>query len=253
MSRRDDVPSQSRRRDERRGGEPHDAREGDGWSRHGHHDPSLQDAAGWTPGPRHDDRAGGYSRSSQEGRSGQHDGRSRYENDWKDDRRDGQPREWQRDNGWESRRPPSASQSWDEPPRQWSSSHGESSHREDRAWEPSASWQPSRRDGGSNSNQRNQNNHSNKSKNKGKGSKKSGGNGNNNNNNNSNRQKRSWRDDDSQLNKFLDASGCAILEEERPAVDRETPTAPFTFSRPLSFSCRIVLFPTILPKSLSLI
>lgn len=208
-----------RREEQRRGGGPHDAREGDGWSgrgsydvrnssssRHGADDPDrghsaqpLQDTAGWTPARRHDDRAGGYDR---EGRSGQHSGQSRHENDWKDDRKEGPPREWRSDNGWDSRKHSSGSHAWDEPPREWSGS-GEPSHREDRSWEPAPSWQTARRDGGSNSSQRNQHSHSNKSKNKGKGGKKNGNN-NNANNNNTNRQKRNWRDDDSQLNKYVD-------------------------------------------------
>ncbi|OJT03762.1 hypothetical protein TRAPUB_5584 [Trametes pubescens] len=205
-----------RRDEQRRGGGPNDAREGDGWSgrghndvrnssssRHGADDPDrghsaqpLQDTAGWTPARRHDDRAGGYDR---EGRSGQHSGQSRHETDWRDDRKEGPPREWRSDNGWDSRKHSSGSHAWDEPSREWSGS-GEPSHREDRSWEPAPSWQPVRRDGGSNSSQRNQHSHSNKSKNKGKGGKKNGNNNNANNYSNNSRQKRNWRDDDSQLN-----------------------------------------------------
>lgn len=204
-----------RRDEQRRGGGPHDARDGDGWLGRGHNDvrgsfsarhrpddpdrghsaQSQQDPAGWTPARRHDDRAGGYDR---EGRSGRH---SRHGDDWRDDRKEGPPREWQSDNGWGSRKPSTDSRAWDELPRDWPG-HGEPSHREDRAWEPAPSWQPSRRDGGSNSNPRSQNQHSNKSK-KGKG-KKNGNNGNSHNVNNNNRQKRNWRDDDSQLNKYVD-------------------------------------------------
>lgn len=162
---------------------------------------ALQDTMGWTPANRHDERPGGYGRTSQDSRSGPHGAQSRFDNDLRDDRREGGTREWQRDNGWEGRRQSTAGQSWDDP-RGWSSSHGESSNREDRQWEPSASWQPSRRDGGSSSNSNQKNQNSGKSKSKNKGSKKGG----------SKQQqqqsqplqhKRSWRDDDSQLNKCV--------------------------------------------------
>ncbi|KAI0832423.1 hypothetical protein BC628DRAFT_1335561 [Trametes gibbosa] len=205
-----------RRDEQRRGAEPLDAREGDGWSRHGSNDVRnsfsarhrskdpdrghsahpQQDPARWTP-RRHEDRTRSYSR---EGRSSQQGGQSRHENDLRDDRGDTSRGDWQRDNGWESRRPASASRSWDDPPRQWSSGQGEPSNREDRAWEPAATWQSTQYGDRSEGNDRSRNAYS-KSKSKGKGGKKNGSN-NYTNSSNGSRQKRSWRDDDSQLNNW---------------------------------------------------
>ena len=198
-----------RRDDQRRGGDPHEGRDGEAWSRHGYNDvrnPFLplavcserclvaciqrsfsQDAMGWTPNHRHNDRPGGFNRG----------GSSRYDNgDWRDERRDGDVREWTRDNGWESRKQSSAAQSWDEPSKAWGSGRGESSNREDRSWEPSASWKPGRRDAGASSASTQRGQNGGKSKGKNKGNKKGS-------NKQQQQQKRSWRDDDSQLNKCV--------------------------------------------------
>ena len=148
---------------------------------------------GWTPNHRYEERAGGYGRTDS----------SRFNSDRRDDRHEGGGRELRRDNGWESRKQSNAAQGWDEPPSKgWGPGRGDTSAaREDRSWAPSASWQPGHRERegpfSSASNQRSQNGGS-KSKGKNKGNKKGG------------RQpppqqqpKRSWRDDDSHLNKYV--------------------------------------------------
>lgn len=182
---------------------------------------SVQDNVGWTPANRHDDRAGGYGRSSQDSRSRPHNGHSRY--DSRGDRKEGSP-ERQRDNGWETRRQSTTGQSWDDP-RGWSSNHGESSNREDRAWEPAASWQPARREAGSSSNPHQRYQNSGKSKNKNKGSKK-GGNKQQQQSQQQLQQKRSWRDDDSQLNKCVLSSGYLPSDLRHSVVGHVASLAP---------------------------
>ena len=146
---------------------------------------------GWTPNHRYEERAGGYGRTDS----------SRFNSDRRDDRHEGGGRELRRDNGWESRKQSNAAQGWDEPPSKgWGPGRGDTSAaREDRSWEPSASWQPNRREGGSGStpNQRSQN--AGKSKSKNKNNKK--GTNNAKQQQHQQHQKRSWRDDDNQLNK----------------------------------------------------
>jgi hypothetical protein len=102
------------------------------------------------------------------------------------------------DSGWDTRR---GGKGWDEP-HVWDDPSNEKgrSKVEDRSWEPAPSWQPSgRRDSEHNSRNNQRNNNANRNS---KGGKRGAY---------ANKQKRDWRNDDGNLNKYVAASLLLVL------------------------------------------
>jgi hypothetical protein len=115
----------------------------------------------------------------------------RHEQEWhQDHRRDKGPKTFQSDSGWDTRR---GGKGWDER-HVWNDASYEKDHPkvEERSWEPAPSWQPSgRRDLEQNSRNGQRNNYANRNS---KGGKRGVY---------MNKQKRDWRNDDGNLNKYV--------------------------------------------------
>lgn len=205
---------------------------------------------GWEPPPvRQDDRDADLSRwSPKDNRAGRREdgNRNRWDSgekqkDWRQDGKgSNNTRDWQRDNGWGSRRRATvddAARGAAPDTSQASSSHPSGrAEPSERAWEPAAGWRQNNAGGNSNSNnrsdqqggQRKQNRHKNKKKNRNKNNNANNtntthanaNNANNTNNTNANdngvthgnatgsnavnsKQDRSWRVEDTQLNKLV--------------------------------------------------
>ncbi|KAH8105843.1 hypothetical protein BXZ70DRAFT_397129 [Cristinia sonorae] len=194
---------------------------------------------GWTPPARYDDREADFSKwSPKDNKSGRLNDKNRNrwdshdkQKDWGRDGKDLGTREWQSDNGWESRRRATsddAGRRSGDNAQAGTSSMNERGGIWDRSWEPAPSWRQQQNQGGNTSHNTNANNSSNRSgdqqqaqgqrksrhKNKKKNRQKQHDNNMNTNNGNTNgtatgsnavkpqrEQDRGWQRDDSHLNK----------------------------------------------------
>ncbi|GBE87337.1 Pkinase-domain-containing protein [Sparassis crispa] len=183
--------------------------------------PSHPESSSWAPSRY--DRSNGYDQWPEgKSMSGHHRerGRSRYSDDrqsegWvRDDRREGGG--WRRDSGWEQQQAEDQPRPWEESSRPLSGPLSENSRREDRSWEPAASWQSNPRTGtqGQRSYNYNRNQHSNKGYSKG-GKKQN------------HKQKRDWRTDDGQLNNWTRRESQNTSHKNgRPAAKRQQRRSP---------------------------
>jgi len=163
---------------------------------HGYVTSSYAESSSWNP-PLHDGRSTSFEHwPSEETRV---DDRRvaatndrHHEREWhRDHRRDKGPPKFQSDSGWDSRR---GGKGWDEL-HVWDDAHEKDRPKfEDRSWEPAPSWQPSERRDFEQSNRSGQrNNHANRNSKGGRRGAYAY----------ANKQKRDWRNDDGNLNKFV--------------------------------------------------
>jgi hypothetical protein len=162
-----------------------------------------------------------------------------HEQEWhRDPRRDKGPQNFQSDSGWDTRR---GGKGWDEP-HVWDDTSYEKDHPkvEDRSWEPAPSWQPSgRREFDQNNRNGQRNNYASRNS---KGGKRGAF---------VNKQKRDWRNDDGNLNKYvafflffsavfkflqLDKKGQSrYARQGSQDTERETPSIGLSFSFPVAY------------------